>query len=157
MGSGRKKLPAEILPRLDLVPPFLAWALARVGQGSGKKLRRPSPEEAAATAKMSLRTFNRIGSKLTWAEVKVGQVDGFLAGCNVRLNGLGEVHKFIAQMVKHGTFTLLSPSQKKWFERRYKAWKAAKARVSAFQEDRNQVSENRYRHQLLAIRQDFQS
>lgn len=130
MSRGRKKLPVQVLARLDLIPPFLAWALARIGQGKGKKLHRPSPEEAAAIAKMPVRTFNRIASKLSWGAVKVGHVDGFLAGCNVRLNGLGEEHKFIAQMAKHGCFKLLSPNQKKWFEKRYREWREAKAKAS---------------------------
>jgi hypothetical protein len=126
MGKGRHKLPDTALGRLDLMPPFLAWALARIGKRSAQ--RRPSPAEAAAVAGIPPRTFNRIATKISWSGVKAGQIDPFLAGCNVKLNHLAKEHAYMKAMVKHGRFRLLSVTQQKWFARRLEEWNQLRAK-----------------------------
>jgi hypothetical protein len=80
--------------KLDRFPPFLAYAVAKV---------RPRN-----------RTLTRIGQKLSWAGVRVGQVDEFLNACKVSLH---ELHKHRKFLQKHKGLDHLTEPQRKAFKR----------------------------------------
>lgn len=68
----------SLLERLDKLPPFVVYALAR------KHGRTPMDFNTLLKASnLTERTFSRIASRSTWKGVKIEQVDAFCSACRI--------------------------------------------------------------------------
>src|SRR5271169_685862 len=112
-----RKLPKTLLDRLDEMPPFLVYALARKGRGFG--FRRIYCKEMAKTSVLSERTIARLSNKLSWAAVTLGNIDAFFRACNVNPFMLCRQRQYIRLMAKRGKFEHLTPQQQVRFEKQF--------------------------------------
>jgi len=84
-----------LLEHLDRIPPFFCLALA----GGHNKIR-PRLSEIVRESGLNKRTFQRISRRISWAGVKVCQVDKFSAACGVSHNRVWGLKAYIAKTLK---------------------------------------------------------
>lgn len=80
-----------MLDHLDNLPPFLCVALARVGY------RRKTLREIATESGLSYRKVERIGRRLSWSSVKVGDAHAFAKACGVDLICQAKAREYLAR------------------------------------------------------------
>lgn len=119
-----RRLPKTLLERLDVMPPFIVYALAR--KGVGYAFRRIYCKEMAETSELSERTIARISTKLSWRGITVETVDAFFRACRVDPFHLSLQRKYIRYMAKRGKFQHLLPYQQKRFEKLFAEWEKSK-------------------------------
>lgn len=110
---------------LDHVPPFFCFALGLA--------RRPHPtlDQLVEKSELNKRTFQRIARRISWAGVKVGQVDGFCKACGVNHSRLSEQKDFVAKTLRASRpFPHLLPRQLRDFETQCARWKAIRSNAT---------------------------
>lgn len=111
-----------LLQRLDCIPPFLCFALAR------QHGKRPGYVALAEKAGIPIRTFLRIARKLSWSDVKVGQIEKFSAACGVDLMRQEKQLRYLRDTVSSdAAFAHLNPQQRRTLQAQLVRFKALKA------------------------------
>lgn len=111
----------SLLAKIDQLPPFVAFALAR------RHRKRPTLDALVKASGLSLRTFTRIARKFSWGTVKASQIDAFCRACDVDLLCQYRQREFIARAVNsEHSFAHLSARQRKKFDGQCRQWLAAK-------------------------------
>lgn len=109
-----------LIEYLDRIPPFFCFALAR-----DSRRHRPELVEMVKISGLNKRTFQRIARRISWAGVKVSQVDGFTKACGVNHSRLSEQKDFIAKTMKcNRPFRHLMARQLRDFQTQCARWKA---------------------------------
>ncbi len=112
----------SLLAKIDQLPPFIAFALARKGR------KRPTLDELVKASGLSLRTFTRIARKFSWGTVKASQIDAFCRACDVDLLCQYRQREFIKRATNsENSFSHLSARQRKTFDRQCSQWLRLKA------------------------------
>jgi hypothetical protein len=116
-----------LLEFLDQNPPFWCFALAR-NREARKKASRLSREEISKRSGLSLRTIDRITSRISWRGVRVDQASAFLVGCGTDLFHVNVDKNFVLNVVRRGVqFPHLTAVQLKALNQRVERFQAAKA------------------------------
>ena len=122
-----------LLEIIDRLPPFVVYALARDGHGG-----RPALLKIVNASGMPQRTFFRIAKKLTWAGVKVAQIDGFAKACGVNLLSQIKDRDFMRHTLQSDRpFRHLSPHQLKTFDSLCQRWQSFKVSVASSRQNQS--------------------
>jgi hypothetical protein len=114
----------SLTAKLDKCPPFAVYAYAHRDH-----FKRPRRNDLAKKAGLPERTFSRITTKLTWARVKVADVDAFCKACDVDPLHPGEVFEFLQQsMSSEVPLAHLRPIQRAIFDQQCRKWQENLAR-----------------------------
>jgi hypothetical protein len=97
-----------LLEFIDRFPPFLVYALAR------KDLKAISREQIAAVSGIPFRTVIRISNRLSWAEMKIEDIDAFARGCNFNFFHIRLQSELIRRSVKGKRRSFHHLSTKRW-------------------------------------------
>lgn len=132
-----------ILNRLDRVPPFVIYFLAR---DSTAKLAHPGTEELAKRSGLSVRKILRISNRVTWAGVTLGDFEKFCLGCGAsflkvspagkgKLNYIVRPHAHYLYRIATGDFREplkhLTKAQRNRFDNLCGKWADSKANSAA--------------------------
>jgi len=96
--------------------------------------KRLPVEKLAERAEISVRTFARIMSRITWANVKLEDIDKFFKGCGINPFRMHEHRDYIQKaMTRNKTkrWPHLNAQQWQTFLKLGKKWQAAKERKGA--------------------------
>lgn len=131
-----------LLQTIDQYPPFLIYALSRTGRPGATARRRGNRgqanfsvkrlpiEKLAARGGLSIRTFTRIMVRITWADVRVRDIEKFCTGCGINLLQMQRHVKYIRVTLTQGKMERwphLNPQQWRTFCRLGKRWHSTRA------------------------------
>lgn len=110
----------SLLKRIDRLPPFVVFALARNESG-----QRPNCGTMIAASGLSHRTFFRIATQLSWAKVSLREMEIFCHVCGWDvLNDCEEARQWLAN---RRFMEMLKPRQLRRFNLRAHLWNLSQA------------------------------